>query len=268
MDDGTKDPFGVLERWHNEIADTRSRVVGSLKAEVAGRGFTRVALGLSGGLDSTVAAALCVEALGGDNVLGVLMPMRTTDSTALSLAQGVVNALGITSRRVNMSPVLDAYFANFPDANRDRRGRGLAWLRTGVLVDLGAHYGAAAVQVVNRSDRLLGYGEGLQEMLTAVKPLAGLYKSQVRLLGDLLEVLPEVRRRRPSLEYWPGQTDEGDLGFPYATVDPLLEALVERRLEPLAAPEQGFDRSAAEWAGKRVTHWRLETAAGPDGPRP
>jgi NAD+ synthase len=262
------DPFGVLERWQSEIAETRSRVVGSLKTEVAGRGFTRVALGLSGGLDSTVAAALCVEALGADNVLGVLMPMRTSDSTSLSLAQGVVNALGLTSRRVNMSPVLDAYFANFPDANRDRRGLCLAWLRTGALLDLSANYGAAAVQVVNRSDRALGYGEARQEMQAAVKPLGGLFKSQVRLLGELLEVLPEVRRRRPSLEYWPGQTDEADLGFPYASVDPLLEALIERKLEPPAALAQGFDRAAVEWAGRRVVRWRLESAAGPDGPRP
>jgi len=268
MNDGGTDPFGVLERWQGELSETRSRVLGTLTAEVAARGCTRVALGLSGGLDSTVAAALCVAALGADNVLGVLMPMRTTDATALSLAQGVVNALGITSRRVNMSPVHDAYFANFPDANRDRRGLCLAWLRTGVLLDLSANYGAAAVQVVNRSDRLLAYGAGRQELREAVKPLAGLFKSQVRLLGELLEILPEVRRRRPSLEYWPGQTDEGDLGQPYATVDPLLEALADRGLAPEAAIAQGFDRAAVEWAGKRVESWRLAAAAGPDGPRP
>jgi NAD+ synthase len=226
-----------------------------------------VALGLSGGLDSTVAAALCVEALGADNVLGVLMPMRTTDTTSLSLAQGVVNALGITSRRVNMSPVHDAYFANFPDANRDRRGLCLAWLRSCVLFDLGANYGAAVVQVVNRSDRALGYGEGRQETLAAVRPLGGLFKSQVRLLGELLEVLPEVRRRRPSLEHWPGQTDEADLGLPYAAVDPLLEALCERGLDP-AALAQGFGRAAGEWVEKRVARWRLAAAAGADGPRP
>jgi NAD+ synthase len=268
MDDGEKDPFGVLERWQSETAACRPRLVESIRQEVAGRGFTRLALGLSGGLDSTVAAALCVEALGADNVLGVLMPMRTTDATALSLAQGVVNALGITSRRVNMSPVLHAYFANFPDANRNRRGLCLAWLRTGVLLDLSANYGAAAVQVVNRTDRLLGYGEGRNEMVAAVKPLVGLFKTQVRLLGDLLEVLPEVRRRRPSLEYWPGQTDEAELGHTYAALDPLLEALLDRRLAAPEALAQGFDRTAVEWAGQRLASWRLASAAGPNGPRP
>ncbi len=254
-------PLDVLERWLCEAAEMRPRLVRSLKREVAARGFTRVALGLSGGLDSAVAAALCVEALGAENVLGVLMPMRTSDPAALSLAQGVVNALGITSRRVNMSPVLDAYFANFPDANRERRGLCLAWLRIGVLLDLGVNYGAAVVQALNRSDHVLAFGEARHELALSVKPLAGLFKSQVRALGDLLEVLPEVRRRRPSLEYWPGQADETDLGLPYTTIDPLLHALVEELRSPAAMVEDGFAPADVEWAVKRLEPWRGLAAA-------
>lgn len=265
MNDAAADPQGVLERWQSEVSDTRARLVRSLKEEVSARGHTRVALGLSGGLDSAVAAALCVEALGADNVLGVLMPVRTTDPAALSVAQGVVNALGITSRRVNMSPVLDAYFANFPDANRERRGRCLAWLRTGVLLDLGGNYGAAVVQALNRTDRLLGYGEARHELRAAVKPLAGLFKSQVQFLGEHLQVLPEVRRRRPSLEYWPGQSDEAELGHPYAVIDPLLEAMAQRGLDGTAAMAEGFDRATVEWAGGRIDSWRLAQADAPGG---
>jgi NAD+ synthase len=268
MSEAAGDAPEVTERWRNEIAKIRPQLVGALKQEAADRGFTRVALGLSGGLDSTVAAALCVEALGAANVLGVLMPVRTSDATSLSLAQGVVNALGITSRRVNMSPVLDAYFANFPDANRDRRGQCLAWLRIGVLLDLGLNYGAAIVQALNRTDRVLGYGEAKHELTTSVKPLAGLFKTQVRLLGDLVEVLPEVRRRRPSLDYWAGQSDEADLGLPYSAIDPALEALVQRGLAPAAAVAEGLAPDAVEWADARLAAWRLQAAARCADPEP
>jgi NAD+ synthase len=256
MNEAGSDPLGVQESWRIELNGVRHRIVKSLKDEVAARGFTRVALGLSGGLDSTVTAALCVEALGAENVLGVLMPTRITDTTSLSLAQGVINSLGITSRRVNMSPVLDSYFANFPDANRNRRGIFLAWARIGALLDLGSNYGAGVVQNINRTDRMLVYGEAQQELVNSIKPLGDLYKTQVRLLADLLEVLPEVRRRRPSLEYWAGQSDEGDLGHAYSEIDPVLEVLYGRSLSPASATQRGFPPAVVEWATKKVDRSR------------
>jgi NAD+ synthase len=261
MNEAGADPLGVLDRWREEAETLRPRLVRSIRDEVATLGYPRVALGLSGGLDSAVVAALCVEALGADNVLAVVMPMRTTDPAGVSLAQGTINQLGLTSRRVNMSPVLDAYFANFPDASRNRRGPALGWARIGALLDLGAHYGACVVQALNRSDRLLAYGEAVHELATAVKPLAGLYKSQVQMLGEKLPLLPEVRRRRPSLEYWPGQSDEGDLGQPYSSIDPLLEALVDRGCTPAQAGERGFSPALLQWAEKRVVRLRAPASA-------
>jgi len=257
MNETGGDPLGITEIWRQQVDETRRRLVREIKTEVEARGYPRVALGLSGGLDSAVAAALCVEALGADNVLGVLMPLRTTDPSSLSHAQGLVNSLGITSRRVNMSPVVDAYFANFPDANRNRRGLAVAGARVCTLLDLGSHYGACVVQALNRSDRMLSYGEALQELAMSVKPLAGLWKTQVQLLADGMALLPEVRRRRPSLEYWAGQSDESDLGYPYAVVDPLLEAMIGAGLSPADCVSRGFLQAAVAWAEKRIARWRL-----------
>jgi NAD+ synthase len=257
MNETGTDPLGITDSWRAATEETRRRLVREIKENVEARGYPRVALGLSGGLDSAVTAALCVEALGADNVLGVLMPLRTTDPSSVSIAQGLVNALGITSRRVNMSPVVDSYFANFPDANRNRRGLAVAWARVGTLLDLGSHYGACVVQALNRTDRLLSYGEAHQELAASVKPLAELWKSQVQMLGETLTVLPEVRRRRPTLEYWAGQNDETDLGFVYSVVDPLLDALVARGLTPAEAVSRGFAQAAVSWAEKRIAHWRL-----------
>jgi NAD+ synthase len=264
VNDVGNDPFGALDVWRKEMEDTRRRAVAEIKREVEARGHPRVALGLSGGLDSAVTAALCVEALGADNVLAVLMPLRTTDPASVSIAQGLVNALGLTSRRVNMSPVVDAYFANFPDANRSRRGLAVAWARVGTLLDLGSHYGASVVQALNRSDRLLYYGEAQQELAASVKPLAGLWKMQVQLLAEAISLLPEVRRRRPSLEYWAGQSDESDLGYPYVVIDPLLDAMVTGSLLPAECVRRGFPQAPVAWAEKRIARWRLPQAAPAD----
>ncbi len=248
MDGPSPDVLGRLAAWKAETPATKSRLVEEIRDAARGRGVSRVIVGLSGGLDSSTAAALCCEAVGAENVLAVLMPHRTTSPASLALAQGVVNALGITSRRVNLSPLLDAYFANFPDANRLRRGVGAAWVRCGVLVDLGHHYSAIGVQAVNRTDRVLRYGDGLLELATSLKPLSSLWKTQVRFLAEDLGVLPEIRARRPTLEYWAGQSDETDLGYPYEKIDPILEALADHRRTPEELAASGVPSAAAEWA--------------------
>src|SRR5436305_8183175 len=155
MDLTASDPTGAWARWRARTPDLHKRLVDLLKQDTAALGHQRVVLGLSGGLDSTVAAFLFVEALGAANVFGVMLPYRTSDPLSLSSAQGIVNTLGITSRRVNISPMVDAYFANFPDASRERRASRLAWERLAILHDFGAPYGGQVVQAVNRSDLAL-----------------------------------------------------------------------------------------------------------------
>jgi NAD+ synthase len=252
MDGAVTDPLGARDQWQKELPEVRQRLVESLKQATAARGHRRVALGLSGGLDSTLVAFLCVEAFGAENVLAVLMPHRGTNPAALSLSQGVVNSLGITSRRVNMSPAVDAYFANFPDANRFRRGFCLAWQRTGVLLDLGHHYGAFVIQCFNRTDRELGYGDATLELSGTLRPLADLYKTQVQLLAEEMNVMAEVRNRRPSLEYWAGQTDENDLGHPYTSIDPALHGLLDQKLPVPDLVAKGISSTTMQWIADRV----------------
>jgi NAD+ synthase len=267
----------TLEAWRRDAPELRRQLVDRTRAAIAANGLPRVAIGLSGGLDSAVAAHLCVEAIGAENVLALLLPVRTTDPASLSIAQGVVNALGITSRRVNLSAVADAYFANFPDASRQRRGACVSWLRTGVLLDLAATYGATIVQALNRSDRLLGYGDAPHELVNGVRPLAEVFKSQVRWLAEEVEVLPEVRRRRPSLEQWAGQSDESDLGHPYEVLDPLLDSL-ETGSSAEDTVRLGYPPAAVALASERLARTRARgsmpvppaasTAARPVAPSP
>ncbi|MEO6461888.1 MAG: NAD(+) synthase [Candidatus Eisenbacteria bacterium] len=240
MDWTASDPTGAWSRWRARTADLRPKVAALLTRELAQRGQTRAVIGLSGGLDSTVAAWLCVETLGAANVLGVLLPYRTSDPLSLSSAQGIVNTLGITSRRVNISPMVDAYFANFPDASRERRAARLAWERLSILHDFGAHYGGLVLQLVNRTDLALDYGPEPRLPGLAFRPFEGLFKAEIRLLGRELKIPAGVLDRRPSLDAYPGQSDESELGAGYDVIDPVLEWLVDQKGEAARAVSLGL----------------------------
>ncbi len=252
MDWTASDPTGAWARWRARTPELRTKITDLLKREASQRGQTRVVLGLSGGLDSTVAAYLCVEALGAANVFGVMLPYRTSDPQSLSAAQGIVNSLGITSRRVNLSPMVDAYFANFPDAGRERRAMRLAWERLAILHDFGAHYGGLVLQIVNRSDLALDYGPEVRLPSASLRPFEGLYKSQLRLLADELQLPSSVIDRRPSLDSYPGQSDEGELGAPFDLLDAALEWLIDQKGAPEGAIARGLPADVVDRVRTRI----------------
>jgi NAD+ synthase len=256
MDWTASDPTGAWARWRARTPDLRQKVLEILRREVALRGQTRVVIGLSGGLDSTAAAYLCVEALGAANVLGASLPYRTSDPQSLSSAQGIVNTLGITSRRVNISPMVDAYFANFPDASRERRAARLAWERLSILHDLGAHYGGLVLQIVNRTDLALDYGPEPKIQGTAFRPFEGLFKSQIRLLALELAIPPLVLERRASLDAYPGQSDEAELGAGYEWIDPALEWLLGNKGSNEEAVAKGLPLEVIEKVKARLDRRR------------
>src|ERR1700726_3857351 len=103
-------PF-VIELLRGFIADGVRKV-----------GFERAVVGLSGGVDSSLVTALAVSSLGGDNVVAVFMPYRSSDPQSQVDALAVCAQLGITARVVDITPQIDAYFERFPDADRTRRG--------------------------------------------------------------------------------------------------------------------------------------------------
>lgn len=256
MDWTASDPTGAWARWRARTPDLRQKLASHLSRELAQRGQTRVVVGLSGGLDSTVAASLCVQVLGAANVLGVLLPYRTSDPQSLSSAQGIVNTMGITSRRVNISPMVDAYFANFPDASRERRAARMAWERLSILHDFGAHYGGVVLQLVNRTDLALDFGPEPRLPALAFRLFEGLYKSQLRLIGQDLAIPQPVLDRRPSVDAYPGQADEAELGAGYDVLDPALDWLLDQNGAAAGAVALGLPPDVLEKVGIRLERRR------------
>ncbi len=236
---------------------TRQWLVSFLREEFERRGFDKAVVGVSGGVDSAVTTFLSAEALGPKNVIAVRMPYRTSNPDSLAHGQLVIDAVGVESRTIDISPAVDGYLANEADADPARRGNVMARERMIVLFDQSAKYRALPVGTGNKTERLLGYFTWHADDSPPINPLGDLFKTQVWQLAEFLGV-PEVIIGKPaSADLIEGQTDEGDFGISYAEADKILNWLVSG-YSPTALAARGFDPSKVEIVRKRLagTHWK------------
>jgi len=208
-----------------------------LKAAGA-KGFV---LGLSGGLDSAVVAALCAKAVEPEQVLALSMPVREGDSTAL--AQQWAGELGIGYELVVLDELykktrkeLEPLIVNvkgvrepMPSAPRQLvEANALARLRMVMLYSTAQARGALVAGTSNKSELLTGYFTKWGDGASDVAPIGDLYKTQVRLLAEELGVTEAIRAAPPSAELWEGQTDEAELGLSYTELDRILIGLEQK----------------------------------------
>jgi len=230
----------------------RDVLVGFVRNEVRKVGFERVVVGLSGGIDSALSAALACAALGPENVVPILMPYRTSSAASEADARLVCTRLGMTPTVVDISPQVDAYFARFPDADRARRGNKMARERMTILYDMSFAHHALVIGTSNKTELLLGYGTLFGDMASALNPLGDLYKTQVFALAKSVDLPRQVIDKAPSADLWEGQSDEQELGFAYDVVDALLYYMVDERRTRAELRALGFDEGFVEQVARRV----------------
>jgi NAD+ synthase len=249
----------VTPLLEGDKADYAACVLG-LRDYVRKNGFPGVLLGISGGIDSALCAAIAVDALGAGHVRGVMLPFRFTAQVSLDDAAKLAGNLGI---RYEVLPIADAVngfekilstpFAGLPrditEENLQARGRGT------LLMAISNKTGAMVVTTGNKSEMSVGYATLYGDMNGGFNPIKDIYKTEVfRLstlrnswkpdgaLGPSGEVIPaNIIARPPTAELRENQTDQDSLP-PYEVLDAVLERLVERE-EPLASIiASGFDR--------------------------
>jgi NAD+ synthase len=213
-----------------------------LKDETHQAGFSRGVLGLSGGVDSAVCVALAAKALGPENVLGVLMPHRTSNPHSRADAELVAHTIGIKTELVEITAMVEPYLQIIGDADRVRAGNVMARERMIILFDLSQRDRALVFGTSNKTELLLGYGTLFGDMACAINPLGDLYKSQVWQLARALGLPEQVISKKPSADLWDGQTDEGEFGFTYADVDRVLYLMVDERRTDDECVAAGFSR--------------------------
>jgi NAD+ synthase len=244
-----------------DIPETARQLVTFIKASVAGAGFSRVVIGVSGGVDSSTAAALATAALGPENVFVLLLFFKEWYPEARENARALLEQLRIPPAHVyemDIAPAVEASLKavmryhparDIPggeEVNRIRMGNIMARVRMVLLFDTAKALGALVLGTENKTEHYLGYFTRFGDEASDIEPLRALYKTEVYQLAGHLGIPEGIRRAAPTAGLWPGQTDEGQFGFTYQDADEILYGLYEAGLPAEALMERGLDGRAVE----------------------
>jgi NAD+ synthase len=224
------------------------------------RGFERVVIGLSGGVDSSVSLFLAVRALGSENVTGFRLPYATSSQDSLDHATLVLEASGAEGRTIEITQTVDTYIGDHePDLPPLRRGNLAARVRSVILFDQSAKLRALPLGTGNKSERLLGYYTWHADDSPPINPLGDLFKTQVWDLARHLGVPDVIIDKPASADLVHGVHDEDELGISYRRADPILHWLLQGytvdELKSIGVPEGDVDRV---WGLLSATHWKRE----------
>ncbi len=208
--------------WH-EIVD---RIVLWLKDELAESHTDGIVVGLSGGLDSSVCAALIRKA--NDNCLGLILPVES-EVNDIDDAAEVASLIDLKTQYVDLTPVYTHLIKLLPERKHVALGNIKARLRMVVIYYYANIHNYLVCGTGNKTEFSLGYFTKYGDGACDVLPLGDLYKCEVREIGGLLGIPEKIIEKVPSAGLWKGQTDEGEIGFSYEEVDKTLKEIAECR---------------------------------------
>lgn len=207
-------------------------------------------VGLSGGVDSALAAAIAARAAGPGAVHAFYLPAQHSSPESAEIARGVAEHLGIGLETIPIGPLVEGAPLAAPETRA--RGNFAARIRMALLYDRAAALDALVLGTSNKSEIALGYTTLWGDMAADCWPMGDLYKTQILDVARAIGLPPDVVERPPSAELWDGQTDEGELGFSYVAADLVLYAYLEGRRRPDEIAGPGIDAGTVELVIDRV----------------
>lgn len=245
-------------------AKETKKITDFIKTSVSSRGFQKVVIALSGGVDSTTAFYLAVRALS-NNVYPLLLPYRNTYPEAIKDAKRAIQAAALRHLEefhfevIDIGPLVDAFAkvliqgVPLPGTGGPlvRQGNIMARCRMIILYDRAKKHNALVLGTENKSEYLLSYFTRFGDEASDIEPIRHLYKTQIVKLAKYLGVPKRIIKKAPTAGLWPGQTDEAELGFSYQLADQILYRLYDQKKKVEQIIQEGFKREDVE----KVKNW-------------
>ncbi len=246
-----------------DLADVEKRIKRFIKDYVDTSGAAGVVLGLSGGIDSATIAALSASAIGGDSVLGLMLPEKETfTSKDIEDAKVVAEKFQLKTRVCEITPALEGFYKSIPIFDpADRLCKGNIKARTRMIYLY--YYANKTNRIVcgssDKSETMMGYFTKWGDVAADISPIMDLYKTQVRKLAEYIGIPRELATKPSTPALWPNQSAEGELGIKYELLDLILFGLerfmaVEEIAEQLGIEKAQVEKVKARWLG--VEHKR------------
>jgi NAD+ synthase len=250
----------VLELDWAEVEAKITRFIRDYVEKAKAKG---IVLGLSGGLDSSTVAALSAKAIGGNKVLGLMLPEKETyNRKDIEHAKLVAENFRLKTEIIDITTVLETIKKTIPIFDdEDKLSKGNLKARTRMLY---LYYYANKLNLLvcgssDKSETMIGYFTKWGDVAADISPIMDLYKTQVQKLAGYIGIPKEIIEKPPSPRLWPGQTAEGELGIKYETLDLILYGLehfmkTEEIAEQLSLPIDMVEKVKARW--RRMEHKR------------
>ncbi len=251
-------------------------LVTGLRDYVHKNGFPSVLLGLSGGVDSALVAAIAVDALGADKVRAVMLPSRYTSQDSLDDAAECAKLLGISYETISIEPIFEQALASLnsklytlnslTQENLQSRIRGV------ILMGLSNQTGAMLLSTGNKSEMSVGYATLYGDMCGGFNPLKDVYKTTVYALANWRnlqpatcnQMPPRILTKAPTAELKENQTDQDSLP-PYPVLDAILKLLIESECDVKEIVGQGFEEATVRRVQKLLQNAEYKRRQAPPG---
>lgn len=273
IDDISKQTIAVSDEPVSEIYDA---LVLGIRDYVRKNSFSKVVLGLSGGIDSSVVAALAAVAVGPENVTALMMPSRISSKSSVTDAEQLARNLKISTRKIPISSIYDSYvktlkkeFAGTSPSVAEENIQ--ARIRGNILMAISNKFGHLLLTTGNKSEMAVGYVTLYGDLAGGLAPLSDVAKTTVYALASYInmkdgtELIPQsVIKKAPSAELRPDQKDSDDLP-PYDILDKILQAYIEENMSMEEIVKLGVDRQTVADVIRRADHSEYKRKQAPIG---
>lgn len=233
-------------------AKTAQKLIKGIRDYIKTTGMRHAVVGLSGGIDSSLTFKLTVDALGSQNVAAIVMPeLGVTNEANIEHAKQLAGFFNVKTYYQPINTIAVDYSIAPWKPNKLAKMNTKARIRANLLYSYANTHKALVMGTSNKSEAYLGYGTKYGDLAVDLQPLGNLFKTEVYALAEYLNLPREIIEKAPTAELEAGQTDEQELGAPYAILDGILR-MVEENKRKASIVKAGYPEALVEKILRRI----------------